>query len=1396
MNPFYITSESDGQPESQASITYLADGGFLVTWVAPDDASSGTDIYARRYAYDGVTPVASPYGINDDFSIFRINTTTLGNQVAPSVAARPDGGWSIVWEGDATGGSDIFAQRYDFDGSKLGTQFRVNVTTAGDQIEPLVVLNSDSASATYGWTSLNSAGTAASLIGRVYDLTGAPQSGEEVVAAPVAGTLAKGTSMVSLDGTGYLALAGVVTTVPSSPDAAPDDSAAVVKVLDSEGNTVADTLVLEGGTLEDALADASVKSEAPVVTYISGGGFVAFWTETSTAAGTSQVYMQAFDVTGQPDGSRILVAESANEVATTTLIDGTIAVAWHVNDGATGGIKAQWLLADGTALSQPFDALPFIANFADVRAPQLAPTIDGGFMVVGEVWQNFATEAMALQATVVGSDDILDNLTVIGGTDAADTLSGGTGAEELQGGGGADSLFAGGGDDVLDGGLGNDTMAGGTGDDVYWVDSLLDSLIESGGEGIDSVWIQLLASFTLPEHFENLEYKGTGDFSGTGNDVGNMLTSAGGNDSLGGGGGNDTLDGGLGGDTLDGGDGNDLMDGGGGVDYAQYTGNPDDFDITIIDLGASGGGFTLNGATAEDIVALADKQGRVDRMIHVEKVKFIGSTTFEADLTTTLASARTVRADRYVSDENGGGKLNGGAANEVLDGLEGDDSLVSGAGNDGLFGRAGADTLDGGVGNDTLDGGDGSDVLIGGAGNDIYVIDSSDGTDQITELAGAAGGTADTVTTRLASFSLANYANVEILDRFGDDDFSGTGNSLNNLMRGGAGNDSLDGGAGNDTLRGGDGNDSLTGGAGNDRLEGGAGDDTYVIDKLANAALGVAGDTIVEAAGAGTDTVRTALATFELARTSNVEALAYTGSAKFVGKGNALANTITGGAGNDLLSGLGDADLLDGGAGNDTLTGGDGADTLVGGAGSDRLDGGAGAGVTDVARLEGYWADYEVQLLVGNIVQLKLGAAIDLLVGIEAVHFDSGTADTGDDIVVAVSAAAGGLLENIATYASDTLTGSDAADSIDGGAGNDSISGGAAADTLLGGGGNDTLDGGSGIDSLVGGAGKDLYLFDTEGDAAVETVAGTAATERDVVRSSLLDTTLGANIEELHLTTSGAIGRGNDAANLLAGYIAGANGAVVTENDGVQTLYGMGGNDKLYGGNGDDTLDGGTGSDTLYGGAGADVYYVDRTTDAVVETIASTDAAESDTVFATASFAIGANVETLMLGSGAVSGTGNSGDNTLLGDRADVTGAALESGGTANVLNGGLGNDTLDGGLGKDSLTGGGGADHFEFSTALDAAANVDRIIDMVAGTDKIALDNDIFTVLAVAASLTDGFLAFGTAAADADDYLIYDRASGQLWYDADGSGSSLQVLFAIVANKPLLSATDFYVME
>jgi len=227
------------------------------------------------------------------------------------------------------------------------------------------------------------------------------------------------------------------------------------------------------------------------------------------------------------------------------------------------------------------------------------------------------------------------------------------------------------------------------------------------------------------------------------------------------------------------------------------------------------------------------------------------------------------------------------------------------------------------------------------------------------------------------------------------------------------------------------------------------------------------------------------------------------------------------------------------------------------------------------------------------------------------------------------------------------------------------------------------------------------------------------------------------------------------------------------------TSVGTAADDVLLGTAGADWLDGGIGNDTLVGGAGNDLYIVDSTGDIITELAKS----GNDTVLASASFTLLANVENLTLtGTFAINGTGNASANQLLGNTA------------ANVLVGAAGNDTLNGGLGSDSLTGGTGKDAFVFASKL-GKTNVDTVTDFSVRDDTFHLENAIFTKLATPGVLNSGSFKIGTAASDDDDYLIYNSGTGALIYDANGSGQFQAVKVAVLGVNLALTNADFVVV-
>ncbi|HVV92147.1 MAG TPA: S8 family serine peptidase [Hyphomicrobiales bacterium] len=216
-------------------------------------------------------------------------------------------------------------------------------------------------------------------------------------------------------------------------------------------------------------------------------------------------------------------------------------------------------------------------------------------------------------------------------------------------------------------------------------------------------------------------------------------------------------------------------------------------------------------------------------------------------------------------------------------------------------------------------------------------------------------------------------------------------------------------------------------------------------------------------------------------------------------------------------------------------------------------------------------------------------------------------------------------------------------------------------------------------------------------------------------------------------------------------------------------------NDVFVGGAGTHTIDGGGGSDTLDYSAAKKAVTVDFA-HGTAKGFGGTDS------FHGIAAVIGGHAGDHLAGA--------AGAQTLSG----AGGADRIAGGSGNdVLNGGLGNDILDGGAGKDRLSGGGGHDSFLFDSAV-GKANADTITDFSVADDTIRLENAVFKALHVG-TLPKADFVIGHAAADRNDYIVYQPHSGALLYDSDGKGGKAAVEFAVLDHDLHLTAADFLVV-
>jgi VCBS repeat-containing protein len=648
----------------------------------------------------------------------------------------------------------------------------------------------------------------------------------------------------------------------------------------------------------------------------------------------------------------------------------------------------------------------------------------------------------------------------------------------------------------------------------------------------------------------------TGPWNLTGTPVDDFMSGSQNNDTLNGGAGKDTIRGNGGVDVIDGGagadtiiyvagDGTETVAGGSEGDTLNiFATNPNDT-VTLSTGAVTLGGGTVSYNGVETVVIDGKAEASPDDATGTaDTLNFTGLLS-GVNVNLSTQSAQTI---------TGGGLIVGDVATITAIDFE---NVIGTGFDDTITGSAEANTITGSDGADTISAGGGDDLIIINdvehydAGESIQGGDNTAGVATASDKKDVLRYTGTDTLTLLADSLVGGVETVELTDAIAGSIDASTqtegflilGSAGANTIRGGQGADSVLADAGADVI-------NYVKGNGDDTVDGGAAGDTLNIDDRTGAATTATVKTGTVEIGANTLTVTT-VETLDIDLGDNNDTLVFNGlladatnidvdgevgaadtlnvaALSAIGANNGIALTlgaaagaitkvggaalaaglavtqanfeaVIGGAGDDSLTGDGQANRLEGAGGNDSLAGMAGADTILGGAGEDSIIGGEGAddlqggegadtfviaassdyaageiidggedtpdtGVIDTIRFDGTGTD-----------TLTLSATEDDVKNVERIVLTAdGDLDAGGLLV------SGGQTEGFridatsASAAANAITGSKGADTIYAGLGDDTVNGGQGADSVFGEAGADVLHGNDGDDTLTGGLGNDI----------------------------------------------------------------------------------------------------------------------------------------------------------------------------------------------------------------------------------------------------------------------------------------------------------------------------------
>jgi Ca2+-binding RTX toxin-like protein len=575
--PTQINTYTPGD-QSLSAITAMTDGGYLISWTSYDQDGSSGGIYAQRYDASNATVGSEVH----------ISTSTSGNQYHPGIAAVSGGGYVITWGSDqGVSDFDVFMQRFSSTGVALGSETKVNTTTANQQYVPVVApLSGGGYVVTWQSMQTGLGGSAAEIYSQQYDASGNKVGGEVVVTGGLTDTMRGDPAVTGLSDGGY------IISWSEAPQGQNYGSNILSQRFDSSGAKQGSVALVNstGGQISHAAISA-----------FADGSYIVAWTN------YPGVIYQLYDATGTKVGSEVQLADStgsgsgqAPELA--TWADGSFVVSWIKQADINFSVFTTAYISALAGTTGPDSLIGTIGDdyITGLAGNDIIQGNDGKDHLYGDTGNDqliggsaddylFGQDGDDVLWGETGNDNLIGDSgnDILFGQDGNDTLWSGAGNDQLYGGNGDDTLFAQGGNGQLYGGAGDDVIYGLSTQNTFYGEAgndIIDNTrgflsVLMGGDGNDTLYAGAFGDVLFGEAGDDILI-GNNSTSATdqlygqdGNDVlfgqnGNDLLKGGaGDDRLYGQGQDDTLEGEAGTDWLDGGSGNDTLSGGDGADY-------------------------------------------------------------------------------------------------------------------------------------------------------------------------------------------------------------------------------------------------------------------------------------------------------------------------------------------------------------------------------------------------------------------------------------------------------------------------------------------------------------------------------------------------------------------------------------------------------------------------------------------------------------------------------------------------------------------------------------------------------------------------------------------------------------------------------------------------------------